>query len=244
MRRLAVLVVVLAGCGTEAEPLVVFAAASTADVSADLASAFERETGQRVAVSVGATSTLARQIAAGAPADAALLVGDEWVHWLEESSGPLASVEVARGALAVVVPREAPEWKPARLGAITEADRIAMADPSHVPAGRFARAMLEAAGLWEAMEPRVVPLPHVRAALAAVETGQAEAAVVYASDLAVSTRVRRAVPIPDSLQPHIAIRCVVTAASVSPRWQHAQDWCSRARSEASVWASRGFLPAS
>ena len=67
--------------------------------------------------------------------------------------------------------------------------RLALADPSHVPAGRYARRALESAGLWAGVEPRVVVVGDVRAALAAVEVGAADRAVVYASDARRSDRV-------------------------------------------------------
>ena len=205
MRRALALVLLLVGCAPEPEPLVVFAAASMTEVAHQMAEVYERETGQDVLVSIGATSTLARQIEACGPADVLLAPSEEWVERLQTSGFLHTEQTIAEGALAVVVAESAAPWS--HFQHMTQIDRLALADPAHVPAGRFAQAALEQAGLWEVVEPRVIPLPHVRAALAAVASGQADAAIVYASDLAVSDQVKEAVAWPDSLQPEIRFVC-------------------------------------
>lgn len=231
------LVVLLQSCAAEPDPLILFAAASATDASSELAIRYLEENQVRMAVSTGSTSTLVRQTAAGAPVDAVLLVGEQWTHWLSLKMGGVAAPTlVARGRLAIVIPRDASEWD--RLEEITAVDRLALADPAHVPAGVYAREMLEAAGLWPKVESRVVPFPHVRAALAAVETGQADAAVVYASDLTVSTRVKQGVIVPDSIQPRVSVYCV-SVQQTPPR-----DICAFAREHREVWRRHGFLPAS
>ena len=196
MRPLALLCL-LVGCAPEApDALVVFAAASATDAASDLGRAFEAETGAPVTISTGATSTLAHQIAAGAPADAMLFAGTEWADWLEARGTIQAPVVVARGALVVVVPSDAPAWR--GIEPLADAPRVAMADPSHVPAGQFAREALERAGLWRTVESRVVPFPDVRAALGAVASRKVDAGIVYASDAGSTPRVRVAARIPDS----------------------------------------------
>jgi molybdate transport system substrate-binding protein len=155
---------------------VVFAAASTADVVS--------ETAPRATVSVAASSVLARQIARGAPADVFVTADPAWIDWLvEEGVEVLDRRVVARGRLVIVSRREKGDGSP-------YAGRIAMGDPAHVPAGRYARAALKAAGRWDDVAPRAVFTGDVRAALAAVETGAADRAVVYASDVQASPRVR------------------------------------------------------
>src|SRR5207248_7801439 len=69
-------------------------------------------------------------------------------------------------------------------------ERVAIGDPSAVPAGVYAREALQRAGLWDALQPRIVPCENVRAALAAVESGAAEAAIVYATDARLAKRAR------------------------------------------------------
>ena len=69
--------------------------------------------------------------------------------------------------------------------------RIAIGDPEAVPAGVYARRWLERIGLWSALQPRLIPTASVRAALATVERGAADAAIVYRTDLAAAPRARR-----------------------------------------------------
>jgi len=82
--------------------------------------------------------------------------------------------------------------------------KIALADPNAVPAGKYARAWLEKAHQWEAIRERVVPAVDVRAALAAVEAGGVEAGVVYSTDAAISKKVRVAYEVPESDAPLIS----------------------------------------
>ncbi|OZC03134.1 molybdate ABC transporter substrate-binding protein [Rubricoccus marinus] len=220
------------GCARE-DALTVFASASAADAAQDLAEAFEGKT----RISPGATSALARQIDAGAPASVALLVGDEWVDWLgsrQRLSGE--PIEVSRGALAVVVPARDSAW--ASLRPLARVERLALADPAHVPAGRFAQAALERAGLWRGVSSRVIPFADVRAALGAVASGRADAAVVYQTDARLSNRVRTAALFPDSLVAPIVYRCAVVAGS--GREAEGEAFCAHARASGETWRRRGF----
>src|SRR5208282_3607931 len=68
--------------------------------------------------------------------------------------------------------------------------RVALGDPKIVPAGTYAKAYLEKSGLWPGIEPKVVPCENVRAVLAAVESGNVDAGLVYKTDAAISKKVR------------------------------------------------------
>ena len=181
MTRALLAALVLAGC-TDAPDATVLAAASTVDVVEPVASELSAD----VRVSGAASSVLARQIAAGAPADVFVSADPEWVDWLAgRGVGVLRQSVVATGALVVVGAGEASDDAGAAL-----AGRVAIADPSHVPAGRYARKALERQGLWRRVRPRAVFTADVRAALVAVQTGAADRAVVYASDLSRQSRAR------------------------------------------------------
>ncbi len=173
--------VVLAACGAPPERVVVFAAASTADV-------VQTVLDSTAIVSVGATSTLARQIDQGAPADVFVAADPNWVDWLRgRGHDVLEVVPVATGRLVVVGPVGAAALP---VGGLEDASlRIALADPSHVPAGRYALRALRAIGVAASVQRRVVRMGDVRAALAAVETGAVDRAIVYASDALASHRV-------------------------------------------------------
>ena len=178
--RLAVALVLVGGCG-DAPDVVVFAAASTTDVVEAVARQVEAETGRSVAVSVGASSVLARQIARGAPADVYVTADSAWVGWLAARGVAVRQRRVVAGGRLVVVGPAGSRVADLRSAL---AGRVALADPAHVPAGQYARRALEARGLWDDVAPRVVAAGDVRGALAAVQTGAADRAVVYATDAA------------------------------------------------------------
>jgi molybdate transport system substrate-binding protein len=83
-------------------------------------------------------------------------------------------------------------------------ERIALADPKAVPAGIYARAWLQKSGVWPALQSRVVPTENVRAALAAVESGNVAAGVVYKTDAAISRKVKVAYSVPVADAPDIS----------------------------------------
>ncbi|MEM0961304.1 MAG: molybdate ABC transporter substrate-binding protein [Bacteroidota bacterium] len=184
-------------------------------------------------VGLGATSTLARQIAQGAPADVFASADPEWVDWLRgEGVLVLSERVVAHGSLVVVGPADMPAGA---LGdPLVNADRIAVADPAHVPAGQYAEAALRSTGRWEQVSRRVLPCADVRAALAAVESGAADAGIVYASDVGQSDRV----VILDSLTAG-ARRPTFVVAALSERGRTVVD---RIAADTASWRSAGFDP--
>ena len=253
MRRLACLLFVLAsGCarppGGPAPPreVVVFAAASLTDVAAALADSFETaHPDVRVTVSVGASSTLARQVAAGAPADVFLSASPEWTDtlaaagWLDGPARGLAGNRLVVLGRAGAAAMRGP-------GELLGVRRLALADPAHVPAGRYAREALERAGLWERVAASVVPLPDVRAAAAAVETGAAEAAIVYASDARAATRARVLLVWPEVLAPRVRLTAAVVARADTSARADARALLAfvTAPARAATWQAFGFTPLS
>ena len=218
----------LAGCAAPEPGPVVFAAASTGDVVRAAAPA-------GAVVSVAASSVLARQIARGAPAAVFVSADPEWVDWLAgQGLEALDRRVVAEGQL-VVVGARGTRRAPSLEAALDGVGRVALADPAHVPAGRYARRALERAGLWGDVEARVVGAGDVRAALAAVETGAADRAVVYATDARASARVAVVAVIPPD--PGDPIR--TEAALLTPEGRGAFEALVEARGS---WADAGFLP--
>jgi len=220
-------------------PLLVFAAASLTESMQEIGRAFEEKAGVRVQFSLGASSDLERQIEAGAPADVFFSADTARMDTLEKAGLVLKRDrrEFLGNRLVVVVPagaREAP-GSPADLAKLP---RLALADPQAVPAGIYARKWLESIGLWTQMAPRVVPTLDVRAALAAVETEAAPAAVVYGTDAAISSRVRVAFEVRDG--PSIAYSLARVAASKNAL---ATSFVEFAAGEAGreVFLKRGFV---
>lgn len=177
---------------------------------------FERQGLSRVRFNFASSNTLARQIARGAPVDV-FISADETQMRVVEEAGAIASgtrVNLLGNRLAVVTRRRtsAPVTDAASL-ARPDIRRVAIGNPDGVPAGVYAREYLRRIGLWERLRPKVVPTQNVRGALAAVENGAADAAIVYESDAASSRRVQAGfiVEAPDA--PRIVYPAAIVARS-------------------------------
>jgi molybdate transport system substrate-binding protein len=90
---------------------------------------------------------------------------------------------------------------------------LSMGDPKAVPAGIYAKAWLEKAGLWEKLQSRIVPAENVRAALAVVESGNAEAGIVYKTDATISKKIVVAFEVPTAEGPKITYPAAVVSDS-------------------------------
>jgi len=224
-----------------AEEILVFAAASLTDACREAARGFESASGHRVAFNFGASSDLARQIRAGAPADVFFSADLARMDELEQAGlvGAADRVNLLSNALVVVVPvRSAAVVRgPSDLAGFR---RLAVANPEAVPAGIYARTWLASLGLWEGLRDRVIPTLDVRAALAAVETENAGAGIVYRTDAAMSTRVRVAFEVPPGEGPRITYPLAPLAASRRPA---ARAFVAYLRSAAAlgVFRRHGFV---
>jgi len=227
-----------------AAPVTVFAAASLTDSLREIGSAYAKKTGDRVVFNFAASSTLARQIEEGAPADLFFSADEAQMDALERKGFVVAGTRRARlsNTLVVVVAARhgAPITKIADL-ASPEVKRIAMADPRAVPAGVYAREYLEQQKLWDAVKPKFAPTENVRAALAVVEAGNADAAIVYQTDATVSAKVKVAVAVPGDQGP--VIRYPVALLKSSRQTAAARRFLAYLLSEeaGNVFARYGFM---
>jgi molybdate transport system substrate-binding protein len=184
----------------------VFAAASLTDSLSEVLSLFEASRpGIRVVPQFGASNDLARQILAGAPAHVFLSADERQMDrvaaagWIEDGwrrdllSNQLVVVEARAGPSRIRGPQD-----------LERVERIALGDPEAVPAGVYARQYLEKLGLWERLRSRVVPTLDVRAARAAVASGNVDAGFVYRTDASLEGRVRVAFEVPREEGPPIA----------------------------------------
>jgi molybdate transport system substrate-binding protein len=221
MRKSVLSIVLLAAAFTlraaDSKPeILVFGAASLTESLQDLGKAYEAKAGQRVIFSFGASSDLARQIQAGAPADVFFSADTAKMDTLEKA-GLVKTAErreFLSNSLVVVVPADA-TLKVATAEDLANLPKIALADPAAVPAGIYARRWLASLGLWEKVAPKVVPTLDVRAALAAVESGAIPAAVVYRTDAAVAKSARIAFVVQNG--PEIVYSLAPVAGSKDPK---------------------------
>jgi molybdate transport system substrate-binding protein len=198
-------------------PLRVGAAASLREAAEQIAARYrEANPGAQLELAFGASSELAAQLRAGAPLDLLLSADAEIPRALEaeRQAGSLRAFASNR-LVVVATPEAAPKLaQPADLAGPAIA-RVALPAPA-VPVGHYAREWLSRRGLLAAIEPRVVQTENVRAALAAVEAGHADASVVYATDARIARSARVAFEIPGAEQPRIVYMAAVSSRTQQP----------------------------
>ena len=195
---LALAIFAILGRVQAAEPVTVFAAASLTDAVEAIVAGYEKASGTRTRLSFASSSTLARQIEAGAPADIYISANERWMDHLEKTGsiipatrrGPIANalVLIAPAATAAVPAGISPELDLA--GLLGDGGWLVVGDPSHVPAGIYARQALTHLGQWQGLKDRLARSDNVRAALALVGRGEARLGIVYATDARITDRVQ------------------------------------------------------
>ncbi len=188
-----------------AAEVTVFAASSLTDVLKQIGSAYEKSSGDSVVFNFAASNTMAQQIMVGAPADIFFSADEAKMDALEKEKliVPGTRKDLLGNSLVIITPTKG--LKISEAGDLRKAaiKHFSIGDPAAVPAGIYAKAWLEKAGLWETLKPKLVPAESVRAALAVVESGNAEAGIVYKTDAAISKKIRIALEIPAADGPRI-----------------------------------------
>lgn len=228
---------------TRRQEVLVSAAASLSEVMADVARGFEARDGARVVLNLGASNALVRQVLAGAPVDVFVSADDQQIAQLGAAAKRESRVELASNQLAVVVPDDRPApWTSIRTLLDARVRRIAIGDPAGVPAGVYARQYLTRIGLWTALQPKLVPSGSVRLALAAVEAGSVDAAVVYRTDAAVARRSKVAWLVPSGEGPDIRYAAVALRDSPNPAAADRFLTYLRSAEAGSILRKAGFPP--
>lgn len=245
----ALILAVPAGAAEESAPVTLFAAASATDAVNEIAEAYAARardtTGGSIRPVVAASSTLARQISQGAPADLFLSANVNWMDYLDGlqllqdgSRVPLLSnrlVLIAPAGSALRL-RLTPQLDLARL---LGDGRLAIGDPNHVPAGIYARQALESLGLWDQVAGKLAQASNVRAALALVDRGEAVAGIVYETDAAISPRVRIVDGFPAAVRPKIVYPLAIVAGHDRPEVRRVYDFLQSAEATA-IFSKHGF----
>jgi molybdate transport system substrate-binding protein len=192
------LATVLTGGASRAQaPLTVFAAASLTEALRDLGQQWAAQGHAAPRFSFAASSTLARQLEQGAPADLFASADEQWMDYAQQRNlvVPDSRVSALGNALVLVAPAAAA--RPIALNRSTDiaallgpGGRLSTGDPAHVPVGLYAQAALTWMGQWPALSTRLARAENVRAALLLVERGEAPLGIVYATDAAASAGVR------------------------------------------------------
>lgn len=224
----------------------VLAAASMQEAMSDAADVWAARGHPRPVVSFAASSALARQVMAGAPADLFVSADAEWMDAVQKAGKVAAGTRavLARGRLVVVTRAGNPSVVATRgraLARVLGAGPLAMADPDAVPAGKYGRQALERLGAWDAVAPRVVRAENVRAALALVERGAASYGIVYATDARAAPGVRVAGVFPPRSHAPIVYPLARLTTATSPDAEGFRRFLL-SREGAAIMARRGFAP--
>lgn len=174
----------------------VYAAASTTDAVNEIGALFEKEGKGKLVAAFASSSTLARQIEAGAPAQIFISADKKWGDYLDEKKlfEEGTRVDLLGNRLALIAAKDSKaEIKIEHgfpLAAALGDGRLAVGDPDHVPVGAYARTAFERLGVWKELEPKLARGESVRVALTYVERGESPFGVVYTTDAAVAPNVR------------------------------------------------------
>ena len=208
--------------GAADRQITVFAAASLTNALQQIDAAYTEKSGVPVKESFASSSTLARQIEAGAPAQVFISADTKWMDYLAQKGLVAAQTPLLGNELALIAPADSPlrphaidpsfDW-PRLLG---RDGRLAVGDPDHVPAGIYAKEALQHLGAWKTLEPRLARADDVRGALAFVERGETPLGIVYVTDARVSAKVKIAGVFPGATHSPIVYPAAILKGAGSP----------------------------
>ena len=245
MRRLAALLLVLfAAAPARAGTIMVFAAASLRESLDAAVKPFESATGDKVVVSYAASSALAKQVEAGAPATLFIAADLDWMDHVEKRGLVVAGTRrnLLGNDLVLVAPAASPVSL--RIGPgfdlakALDGGRLALANPDAVPAGKYARAALVSLGAWAGVEKHLAPVENVRAALALVSRNEAPLGIVYRTDAMADKGVRMVDAFPAGSFPAIVYPMAELRGSTPATHALARHLASPAAR--AIWQRYGF----
>jgi molybdate transport system substrate-binding protein len=256
LRWLAGLMVAVIGIGLDGvtasgafaqSEVVVFAAASTTNAVTEIGKLYADQHLGRVTPSFASSSTLAKQIENGAPADVYISANKKWMDFLETRNliDKRSRVDLLGNRIVLIAPESSPlktiDVAPGfPLASFLGKDgRLSMGDPEHVPAGIYGKQALEILGVWNQVAGRLAPMKDVRAALVLVERGEAPLGLVYATDAAISKKVRVVGTFPSHSHPPIVYPVAAVAGGKAEAAKRFIDFLRSPESRA-VFEKYGF----
>lgn len=225
----------------------VFAAASLKNALDEINQSWAAQKGGKVVVSYAASSALARQVESGAPADIFVSADLDWMDYLAQRKlvNDATRVNLLRNELVLIAPvssKVAIELKRGvQFGNLLGKDRLSIADPDHVPAGKYGKSALESLGLWPQVVDRLARAENVRAALNFVARGETPLGIVYRTDAAAEGRVRVVTAFPADSLPPIIYPAALLASSKGAD-PAAFFTYLKSSAAAGIFRKHGFLP--
>jgi len=249
LARIAMAMLFLFACAATSaeEPVRVFAAASLTNVLTDIASQWQDRGHPAPRLAFGGTATMARQLAAGAPADLFVAADGRWMDELEKQGKLVrgSRANLLGNELVLIAPRSRRfdvELRPGFPLSRAFSGKLCIGEPGVVPAGTYAKQALESLRWWDSLHGRIVGAEDVRSALTFVERGECAAGIVYATDAAISDEV--VVIARFSPQSHAPIVYPIALLMNAPPQAH--DFLAYCRSKAAeaTFRRHGFVPLS
>lgn len=210
----------------------VFAAASLSEAMTQAGDRYTAATGVKLRFSFASSSTLARQIETGAPAQIYISANEFWMDYLEGKGliAPATRVSAIRNALVLIAPQGSAQdpvelSRDISIAALLGPNGwIASGDPAHVPAGIYAMQALQALGQWRLLKDRLARSDNVRAALALVAHGEARLGIVYATDARISDNIKTIATFPKSAHGPITYPFAIVAGNDGGDVRHLFDY--------------------
>lgn len=230
-----------------AEDIVVFAAASLKESLDEVGRQHQAGGPDRILVSYAASSALAKQIEAGAPADVFISADLEWMDYLTARNliKPATRVDLLGNSLVLIAPKDsavALKLVPgADLAGALKGGKLAMGDPDHVPAGKYGKAALEKLGMWASVQGSVARAENVRAALAFVARGEAPLGIVYGTDAVAEKAVKIVDTFPAGSYPPIVYPAAETTSAAKAGSARFLAYLRSAEAK-SIFQRFGFVP--
>jgi len=222
----------------------VFAAASTTDAINELGASFAAQGKGKIVPSYASSSTLAKQIENGAPANVFISADEQWADYLSNKKLLSGRVALLGNRLALIAPADSkvqlgilPHMP---LAQVLGEGRLAVGDPDHVPVGIYTKAALTKLGVWTEVEGKLARADSVRAAMAYVDRGESPLGIVYSTDAWIDPKVRIVATFPEDSHPPIIYPAALVAGQETPA---AKEFFAFIQSDAAkdVWRKYGFL---
>jgi molybdate transport system substrate-binding protein len=244
--RVVLALALFAPLAARADDILVFAAASLKPSLDKIIASPEVAALGTVKASYAASSQLAKQIEAGAPAALFVSADQDWMNYVDEKKLLVGGtrIDILGNALVLIAPKDSTlklDIKPGfdLPGALGVDGKLALGEPNSVPAGKYAKAALMQLGVWDKVSARVVSAENVRAALNFVARGEAPLGIVYRSDAVSEPAVRVVATFPDSTHVPIVYPAALIAGHDSPAVRKLLDLL-HAAPEQTIFRTYGF----
>jgi molybdate transport system substrate-binding protein len=202
-----------------AADVTVFGAASLSGALKDISALYEKQSGKQVAVSLAASSVLARQIEASGGADVFISADLDWMDYVEKKDliQKDTRVNLLGNKIVLIAPRDSKTTVTVKQGfdlaKALNGGKLAMANVASVPAGKYGKAALEKLGAWDGVKGSIAQAENVRAALLLVARGEASLGIVYSTDAAAEPNVKVVGEFPAHSHPPIIYSAALTKST-------------------------------